>query len=308
MTKGILLAGGRGTRLQPLTRAVSKQLMPVYDKPMVYYPLSTLMLAGIRDILVISTPEHLPLYRLLLGTGEQWGIRLEYAVQERPAGLPEAFLIGERFIGTDPVCLILGDNLFFGDGLAAQLRRAAEKHEGATIFCYYVKDPTSYGVIRLDDDGQLADIVEKPSEPPSNYAVTGLYFYDGDVAEIARGLRPSSRGELEITDLNRNYLERGQLRAELLGRGTAWLDTGSCEALLQAANFVAAVETRQGLKIACLEEIAWRLGYIDTAALRALAREAGPSQYGEYLNELVDRAGPFGYRSDLASPFEPHRE
>jgi glucose-1-phosphate thymidylyltransferase len=300
-TKGIILAGGKGTRLHPLTRAISKQLMPVYDKPMVYYPLSTLMLAGIRDILVISTPHHLPLYQTLLGDGNQWGIRLEYAEQEKPAGLAQAFLIGERFVGRDSVCLVLGDNLFFGDGLAEQMRRASEQERGATIFCYYVKEPQEYGVVRFGADGAPADIIEKPREPPSNYAVTGLYFYDAQVVDIARGLRPSARGELEITDVNRHYLAQGQLRVELLGRGIAWLDTGSCEALLQAANFVEAVESRQGLKIACLEEIAWRLGYIDSEQLLRLAKEAEPSHYGAYLADLVNRPQPFGYRSDLRS-------
>jgi glucose-1-phosphate thymidylyltransferase len=299
MTKGIVLAGGKGTRLHPLTKSVSKQLMPVYDKPMVYYPLSTLMLAGIRDILLISTPQHLPLYEALLGDGSQWGLRLQYAVQEHPGGLAEAFLIGEEFIGRDSVCLVLGDNLFFGDGLAAQMRRAADAAAGATIFCYYVKDPRDYGVLRFDAEGRPTDIVEKPGTPPSNYAVTGLYYYDNEVLDIARRLRQSPRGELEITDVNREYLRRGSLRVELLGRGTAWLDTGSCDALLQAANFVEAVETRQGLKIACLEEIAWRLGYIDSSQLLRLADQAAPSQYGEYLSDLVNRERPFGYRSEL---------
>ncbi len=299
MTKGIILAGGKGTRLHPITKSISKQLMPVYDKPMVYYPLSTLMLAGIRDIMVISTPNHLPLYQELLGDGSQWGIRLQYAKQDRPAGLAQAFLIGEEFIGQDRVCLILGDNLFFGDGLAEQMRAAAAPGARATIFCYYVKQPEDYGVVRFDADGRPADIVEKPKDPPSNYAVTGLYFYDHDVIDIARRLEPSPRGELEISDLNREYLKRGALRVEVLGRGIAWLDTGSCEALLKAANFVEAVESRQGLKIACLEEIAWRLGYIDASQLRRLAEQAGPSQYGEYLVDLVNQRHAFGYRSDL---------
>jgi glucose-1-phosphate thymidylyltransferase len=299
MTKGIILAGGKGTRLHPITRSISKQLMPVYDKPMVYYPLSTLMLAGIREILLISTPEHLPLYRELLGDGSQWGMSLEYASQAKPAGLAQAFLIGEEFLGGDDVCLILGDNLFFGDGMAEQMREATRQKSGATIFCYYVKHPEEYGVVSFGENGRPTDIIEKPKSPPSNYAVTGLYFYDNEVIEIARGLKPSKRGELEITDVNRKYLERGDLRVELLGRGIAWLDTGSCNALLKAANFVEAVESRQGLKIACLEEIAWRLGYIDMAALRALAEQAGPSQYGEYLSDLVNQRKELGYRSDL---------
>ncbi len=300
MTKGIILAGGKGTRLHPLTKSISKQLMPVYDKPMVYYPLSTLMLAGIRDILLISTPHHLPLYQELLGDGSQRGIRLEYARQDQPAGLAQAFLIGESFVGRDRVCLILGDNLFFGDGLAEQMRIASGEPTGATIFCYYVKRPEEYGVVQFDGNGRPADILEKPKQPPSNYAVTGLYFYDHDVIEIARGLTPSRRGELEITDVNREYLKRGALRIEVLGRGIAWLDTGSCEALLKAANFVEAVESRQGLKIACLEEIAWRLGYIDLPALRRLAEQVGSSQYGEYLLDLVSQQAPFGYKSDLS--------
>ncbi|HEV8613361.1 MAG TPA: glucose-1-phosphate thymidylyltransferase RfbA [Gemmatimonadales bacterium] len=299
MTKGIILAGGKGTRLHPLTRSVSKQLMPVYDKPMVYYPLATLMLAGIREILVISTPQHLPLYQNLLGDGRQWGIQLQFAVQDHPAGLAEAFLIGESFVGREPVALVLGDNLFFGDGLAEQTRRAARQETGATIFCYYVKEPRDYGVVRFDAEGRPMDILEKPAHPPSNYAVTGLYFYDNDVIGIARGLSKSPRGELEITDINREYLKRGALRVELLGRGIAWLDTGSFTALLQASNFVEAVEARQGLKIACLEEIAWRLGYIDAGQLQRLAEQAGTSQYGEYLAELVNREQAFGYRSDL---------
>jgi glucose-1-phosphate thymidylyltransferase len=300
MTKGIVLAGGQGTRLHPLTKSISKQLMPVYDKPMVYYPLSTLMFAGIRDILLISTPQHLPLYEGLLGDGSQWGIRIEYAVQERPGGLAEAFLIGEPFIGGNPVCLVLGDNLFFGDGLAAQVRKAAARNSGATIFCYYVRDPRGYGVVSFSEDGQPVDLIEKPETPPSNYVVTGLYFYDNEVIDIARGLTPSSRGELEITDVNREYLRRGTLTVDLLGRGTAWLDTGSCDALLQAANFVEAVETRQGLKIACLEEIAWRLGYITSEQVLRLADLAAASAYGEYLEGLVNRKNAFGYRSDMA--------
>jgi glucose-1-phosphate thymidylyltransferase len=285
--RGIILAGGSGTRLYPLTKSISKQLMPVYDKPMVYYPLSVLMLAGIREILVISTPTDLPLFQRLLEDGSQWGICLHYAAQPRPEGLAQAFLIGASFVGSDTVCLILGDNLFFGHGLTECLQRAAALRQGAVVFGYYVKDPERYGVVHLDKDGRILDIQEKPLNPPSHYAVTGLYFYDNDVIAIARGLRPSPRGELEITDVNRAYLAQGALRIELLGRGIAWLDTGTHAALLQAANFVEAVESRQGLKIACLEEIAWRMGFIDTEQVCRLAQPLRHNGYGQYLLGLV---------------------
>ena len=285
--RGIILAGGSGTRLYPLTRAFSKQLMPVYDKPMIYYPLSVLMLAGIRDILVISTPADLPLFQHLLEDGQQWGISLHYTAQPKPEGLAQAFLIGAPFIGSDPVCLILGDNLFFGHGLTECLQRAATLRQGAVVFGYYVKDPERYGVLHLAEDGRVLDIQEKPANPPSHYAVPGLYFYDNDVVQIARELRPSPRGELEITDVNRAYRARGTLQVELLGRGIAWLDTGTHEALLQAANFVEVVESRQGLKIACLEEIAWRMGFIDAEQVYRLAQPLRHNGYGQYLLGLL---------------------
>ena len=289
-TKGILLAGGAGTRLHPVTRAVSKQLLPVYDKPMIYYPLSVLMLAGIRDVLLISTPEDIGSFERLFGDGSQIGLSIRYCVQPRPEGLAQAFLLGRDFVGSDHVALVLGDNIFYGQGFQAMLQRAASQPQGATVFCYAVKDPHRYGVIELDRDGRPTAIVEKPAEPKSNYAVTGLYFYDNQVLEIAAGLKPSARGELEITDVNRAYLERGQLRAELFGRGFAWLDTGTHESLAQAASFVETIENRQGLKIACIEEIALLKGYIGVEQFESLAR-AQNNSYGQYMLELLKRPG-----------------
>ncbi len=290
--KGIILAGGSGTRLWPSTRVVCKQLIPVYDKPMIYYPLTTLMLAGIREILIISTPTDTPRFRELLGNGEQLGIDITYAVQERPDGLAQAFVIGADFIGTNPVALVLGDNLFFGQGLAEQLQRAAANDSGATIFAYHVKDPQRYGVVDFDESRVARSIEEKPDDPKSSYAVVGLYFYDNDVVEIARTLAPSPRGELEITDVNRKYLERGNLRVEILGRGMAWLDTGTHEALLSASNFVAVVEARQGLKIGAPEEAAYRMGYIDAAGVRSIVKKMGSSDYGTYLLSLLESGAP----------------
>ena len=285
--KGIILAGGSGTRLYPLTIAVSKQLMPVYDKPMVYYPLSTLMLAGIREVLVISTPQDLPLFRLLLGDGSNLGMHLEYAVQPKPEGLAQAFLIGADFLGKAPSALILGDNLFYGHDLALAFSAANKRKEGATIFGYHVANPSAYGVVEFAKDGRVVSLEEKPLKPKSNYAIPGVYFYDNKVVGLARGLRPSKRGELEITDLNRLYLESSALHVEVLGRGTAWLDTGTHESLLDAAEFVHVIENRQGLKIACLEEIAWRQGWIDDVQLSANIDRLGKSSYGLYLRGLL---------------------
>lgn len=285
--KGIILAGGSGTRLHPVTLSVSKQLMPVYDKPMIYYPLATLMLAGIREYLIITTPRDRPAFEELLGDGSRWGISIQYAEQPRPEGLAQAFLIGAQFIGQAPVALVLGDNIFYGHSLSESLQRAASKHSGATVFGYYVHDPQRYGVARFDAEGKVVELVEKPQVPPSNYAVTGIYFYDANVVSLARSLQPSSRGELEITDLNNLYLQRGELTMELLSRGCAWLDTGTHASLLDAANFVRIVEERQGLKIACVEEVAYRMEYINADQLRELARPLIKSGYGEYLLQVL---------------------
>ncbi|MAQ88316.1 MAG: glucose-1-phosphate thymidylyltransferase [Rhodopirellula sp.] len=286
--KGIILAGGTGSRLYPLTRVISKQLLPIYDKPMIYYPLSTLMLAGVRDLLIISSPQDIGHFQSLLGSGEQLGISIRYAVQEKPEGLAQSFIVGREFIGNDPVALVLGDNIFYGQGFRSMLRRAASQSTGATVFGYPVKDPERYGVVAFNEQGEPTELVEKPTDPPSNYAVPGLYFYDNQVVEIASNLQPSARGEYEITDVNKEYLSRGELRVELFTRGFAWLDTGTHETLIQAGDFVQTIEQRQGLKIACIEEIAYLMGYIDREQLASLAQQI-PNQYGQYLKEIVAR-------------------
>jgi len=291
--KGIVLAGGAGTRLYPLTKSISKQIIPIYDKPMIYYPLSVLMLAGIRDILIISTPEEIHLYENLLGNGSDFGIKLSYEVQPSPDGLAQAFIIGEEFIGNDDVCMILGDNIYYGYNFSNILANAAKLEDGAVVFGYYVNDPERYGVVDFDQEGNVLSLEEKPAEPKSNYAVTGLYFYSNDVIEKAKSLKPSARGELEITDLNKLYLEEKRLKVELLGRGMAWLDTGTHDSLLQASNFIATIEKRQGLKIACIEEIAFNMGYISREELLTLGEKLHKNQYGQYLIKLAkSKIGP----------------
>ena len=290
--KGIILAGGSGTRLHPLTTTVSKQLMPVYDKPMIYYPLATLMQSGLRDILIITTPRDQLAYADLLGDGSQWGINLQYTIQASPDGLAQAFLLGEDFIGQSPVCLVLGDNIFYGAGFTSKLKRAAQRTDGASVFAYYVQDPERYGVVEFDAEGRAVGIEEKPDAPRSHYAVTGLYFYDNDVISVAKGITPSARGELEITDVNRHYLERESLQVEVMGQGTAWLDTGTHQSLLDAGNFIRVIEERQGLKVACLEEIAYRLGYITADEVLALAAPLVKSGYCAYLETMVSEGGP----------------
>lgn len=286
--KGIVLAGGSGTRLYPLTKSVSKQIMPVYDKPMIYYPLSTLMLAGISEILIISTPRDLPVFRDLLGSGEQIGLKLSYAVQEEPRGLAEAFVIGEEFIGNDHVALVLGDNIFYGQNFSDTLKRVVEREEGATVFGYYVKNPEGYGVAEFDEQMNVISMEEKPEHPKSNYAIPGLYFYDNDVVEIAKTIQPSDRGELEITSINNEYLKRGKLKMQLLGHGFAWLDTGNPDALMEAANYIATIQKRQGLYVSCIEEIAYKRGFIDKEQLKRVAQELLKTPYGEYLMEIAE--------------------